>query len=99
MKIPQTTPSGAYVTLGNREMQLYAHIPKSDALVAVLEVNDDCPGDVHCYAMRGGIDEGRMTAAECENYGRALMELVALARATWPKNMRRASDDIRGQES
>jgi len=86
-KLPATTPSGAYVELGPREYQLYANIPKSDSLVAVLEVDTDCPGRVFHYFMRGGISEGAMGVEELQNGATATAELLAIAKELWPKKM------------
>lgn len=85
MKLPLTTPSGAYVERGPQELQLYARIPKSDALVAVLELDTDCPGQVYHYFMRGGLSEGRMTIEELRYGATATVELLAVARELWPR--------------
>jgi hypothetical protein len=88
MKLPLTTPSGAYVEAGIREHQLYANIPKSDALVSVLEVDTDCPGQVYQYFMRGGITENRMTVEELRYGATATVELLAVAKELWPRKMK-----------
>lgn len=84
MKIPFTSPSGAYIDLGPREYQLYAHIPKSDSLISVLEIDTDCRGQVYHYFMRGGISEARMTIEELRYGATATVELLAVAKAIWP---------------
>ncbi len=85
---PYTTASGAYLHEGIHEYELYAELPGSDALVAVLQVDTDCPGQVYCFVMRGGITEGKMTAAECISYSAALQDMVEAAHRIWPKRMR-----------
>lgn len=87
IKLPASTPSGAYVELGPRPYVLYANIPKSDALVAVLEVWE-VPGQVSVYFMRGGIGEGIMTSAEARYAGTAVVELVSIAEKLWPVKMK-----------
>jgi hypothetical protein len=84
MKLPLSTTSGAYVERGPQELQLYASIPKSDALVAVLEIDTDSPGQVYHYFMRGGIAEGRMTIDELRAGATATVEMLAIARELWP---------------
>lgn len=84
-KLPFTVPSGAYIEAGPRDYQLYASIPRSDALIAVLEIDEDCPGQVYTYFMRGGIADSRMTVAELFAGATALAELLAVAKIMWPR--------------
>lgn len=83
-----TSKSGAYIEDGPREYQLYANIPKSDALVVVLEVDEDCPGRVYTYFMRGGLSEGRMTVEEFKRCAWAMSDLLEAAMERWPRKMR-----------
>ena len=80
-----TAPTGAYIERGPRDYQLYASIPHSDALVAVLEMDTDCPGRCFTYFMRGGISESCMSMEECLRGGEAMIELVKAARNQWPR--------------
>lgn len=91
IKLPATTPSGAYVQTGPGEMELYADIPKSDGLVGVMQVDTDAPGQVYLWFMRGGISESRMTVDEARYGATALAELVEVGKQMWPRKMKEAA--------
>jgi len=84
-----TAPTGAYVHAGIQDHQLYADVPHSDALVAVLELDTDCRGRCFTYFMRGGIAESCMSLEECLRGAEATIELVKAANRVWPKFFRK----------
>jgi hypothetical protein len=90
--IPSRTSSGAFLRADKERKELYAELGGVGSLSVCLQLDEDAPGQVFPYFMRGGIIDNAMSAQELDRALFVLRELFVIAQENWPKHFKRGAE-------